>query len=273
VSTSASVPAVATDNTEQRQNTELGVGVRWSSTPVRNRFDVFDSATDDDAVHSDNVDDGDPFTLVVSNRTRKEKQRQLKRALAVSPEYSNRARTGASRNQQQQQQVPRRPRGPLLVGKSSVSRLQAAKKLYKKAVFYVDNLKPTTTVNDLVTFVQQCVGVEVLTCFEVVPRRRYGDSDDADSRRATRRAFRVCIKEDDIEHFLVPGSWPESVSISAWTFRAKQEGDKRIRLDEETTTKESVAVTPSSHAVTDNTDILDATELMEETVIVGDPNQ
>ena len=93
--------------------------------------------------------------------------------------FSDAVRIGEDRSEQRQQQS-RRARGPLLVGKSTGLNLKAAKKVIKKAVFYVDNLCPDTTVNDLVVFVEQYLGVKVLSCFDVLPRRRRGDPEDDD---------------------------------------------------------------------------------------------
>ena len=256
-----------------------GAGVRWSSvtsTPVRNRYETLDSATDadDETAHNDNADEGGPWSLVISDRARKTKQRSLKRP-SESPLYSNIVRTGAGTEQGQQQQSLQCRRGPLLVGKSSASKLVAAKKLYKRAVFYVDNLSPSTTVDDLIAFVQQNVGVDVLTCFEVVPRRRAGEDEDATARKATRHAFRLCIKESDIEHLLIPSCWPDSVSISAWTFRGRQEGEKRIRLDEETAVKKLDVNLPSESAAQGNLEDMeepDETVLMNKTAIAASLN-
>ena len=107
-------------------------GVRWSSsTPVRNRFDILGSITDDDIAQSDNADDG-PFTTVVSRREQKEARRHPKRPLVSSPEEEQISMDQLGYTQQQPS--ARRSR-PLLVGSATASNLAAAKKLLKKSVF------------------------------------------------------------------------------------------------------------------------------------------
>ena len=69
-------------------------------------------------------------------------------------------------------------RGPLLVGKISTSgkNISAAKRLVKKTVLCVDNVKNTCSVNDMIAFIKS-LSVNVLTCFEVKPRRRANEID------------------------------------------------------------------------------------------------
>ena len=58
----------------------------------------------------------------------------------------------------------------------------AAKSLIRKAVFYVGNVNKECSNNDIVSFVKG-MNVDVFSCFEVKPRRRYAD-DLCDDRKA-----------------------------------------------------------------------------------------
>ena len=116
-----------------------------------------------------------------------------------------------------------------VVGKSAVtvsSKIIAAKKIMKKAVFCIDNVNTCCEVDDISSFVTS-LSIEVLTCFEVKPRRRRNESETSD-----RKAFRLCIHEDDRERLLDGSYWPDSVSISDWYFKSTaSDEDKRRRID------------------------------------------
>jgi len=57
----------------------------------------------------------------------------------------------------------------------------------------------------------------------VKPRRRRNEDHDA----VYRKAFRVCIYDDDRERFLNGSAWPDSIVVSDWYFKGKpvNEGD------------------------------------------------
>jgi hypothetical protein len=138
------------------------------------------SSDDDNAAAADG---GGPWLV-----PRSERQKQKRRWARSSPTDPN--------NQllQQQQPQPRQSRGPLLVGnrQSTATQLVAAKKLVnkvKKVVYYVDNLDPSATAQDLKNFVSQEIGVNVLTCFDAAPRRRPGDDIDAAVRKNFSQGF------------------------------------------------------------------------------------
>jgi hypothetical protein len=214
-------------------------GASWAekvtSTPSTNRYDILQSMNDDN--------DGDgPYTLVESNRTRRERQRQqrdlFKRPLPRSP----------NELPLQQQQQQRRSRSQLLIGKGRIqgAQLSAAKKLFKKAVLYIDNLKPLTTADSLKLFVENNLGVHVVSCFPVNPRRLRGDDDDPEVRKTTRSAFRLCVKEDDMERLLVDSRWPDSIIISKWMFSKKESsGDKRRKVGDQAMDGQSMDVVRS----------------------------
>ena len=82
---------------------------------------------------------------------------------------------------------------------------------------------------DIRSFVSS-MSINVISCFEVRPRRRRneeeGDTDD-------RKAFRLCIRADDRDRLLDPSKWPNSIAISQWFFKPRQEtaNNKQPRLD------------------------------------------
>lgn len=84
----------------------------------------------------------------------------------------------------------------------------------------------TCTVSDIVTFVTKRIGVEVLTCFETKSRRRRGETT-VDNRKA----FRLCICEDDRDRVLDAAAWPDSIVVAQWFFKTQRADDKRPRLD------------------------------------------
>jgi hypothetical protein len=84
----------------------------------------------------------------------------------------------------------------------------------KKAVFCIDNLCLDVTSSDVMEFVSTVLGVEVLSLFEVKPRKRRFDPDGK-----LRRAFRICIYEDSTPAFLVEDKWPNRVAVYAWFSR------------------------------------------------------
>jgi len=87
-------------------------------------------------------------------------------------------------------------------GKSSSRRgIYAAKALIRKAVFYVGNVNKECTEHDVVSFVKG-MNVNVVSCFEVRPRRRYVDRCD------DRKAFRLCISDDSSERMRLGGLSP-----------------------------------------------------------------
>jgi len=106
-----------------------------------------------------------------------------------------------------------RPRTMYGTGTNSGARISAAKKLPNKAVFCIDNIDLKYSVDDMIRFVRN-LRVDVISCFEVKPRRRYNEGAVTD-----RRAFRLCITDSSRERLLNPASWPEYVTISDWYFK------------------------------------------------------
>ena len=58
------------------------------------------------------------------------------------------------------------------------------------------------------------LSVEVISCFEVKPRRRRHETTVTD-----RKAFRLCIHEEDCDKLLNEAVWPDSVTLSLWYYK------------------------------------------------------
>jgi len=177
------------------------------STPVihDNRFGVL--TTDDD-------DDGGAFVEPRSSRAaRNKRRRQL------------------SKLQQQSDNHQRSSRPKVMFGKSSSvgAGVVAARKFIKKSIFCIDNVSVSHTAEDIRSFVSS-MAIDMVSCFEVKPRRRRSD-DDEDV--IDRKAFRLCISADDQGRLLDPSKWPDSIAISKWFFKDPKQEDKRQRLDDQ----------------------------------------
>ena len=198
---------------------------RVTSTPSVNRYDVLRSVNED--IDDNDVDNsGAPYTTVESNNQYKRRRRQRQQQDSVK-------RPPPQSSTESSQQL-RRSGNQLLVGKARMQdvQLSAAKKLYNKAVVYVDNLKPATTVDSLKQFVENKLGISVVSCFPVKPRRLRGDDEDPEIRKTVRSAFRLCVRKDDIDRLLVDSRWPDSVIVSKWIFNKKElDGGKRRKID------------------------------------------
>jgi len=62
------------------------------------------------------------------------------------------------------------------------------------------------------------LSIDVLSCFEATSRRRRWDDDES---VANRRAFRLCVCEDDCSRLLDPTAWPDSVIVFEWFLKLK----------------------------------------------------
>ena len=209
------------------------------STP--NRYAVLSSGDDDHGDHDAIPDQPTeiPFSAVVSRRSKRNRK-----------ERSPQATTGASAAEQPAEQ-PQRRRVPVLTGRSAAQdlRIAAAKKLRKKAVFYLDNISNTCTTDDVSEFVSS-LSVEVLNCFAVKPRRRRGEDDVP----RDHKAFRLCINADDRDRLLNATAWPDSVLFSDWYFKSaaeQQDSDKRRRVGSQSNATASATTDIIQDAPTD----------------------
>ena len=223
----------ADDNSLSQIDHQSSQVKNWASlvsTPIihGNRFSTL--ATTDEEEHSDA---GDPFVLPRSQRRRLTSAQRRQQ-----PQPSN------------QQPTVRRPRGPVMIGKSFApsSSVVAAKRIFKKSVFYIDNVCDSHTVEDIRALVSN-MAIDVVSCFEVKPRRqRYNDD-------VNKKAFRLCICADDRDRLLDGSKWPDSVVIYDWFFKQKtaesrpgdkRPGDKRPRVESEESARTVVGDTCTS---------------------------
>jgi hypothetical protein len=219
--TDGKTPASIDPGTSGDQNINLNVNpgtksrADWAnivsvvSTPVADNSRRAALVTsEDEHYQSDNA----PFVMQRSQRQKQ--KRQMKRNLQLSQE------TPAA-----SQPTNFRGRGKRLIGKSSllVGAPIAPAKLSRKAIFCIDNVDTSCSVDDMKAFVSS-MAVQVISCYDAKPRRRGSVYD--------RKAFRLCISESDRDRMLDETKWPDSVIISEWYFKPRPTEDKRIRLDE-----------------------------------------
>ena len=144
------------------------------STP--NRYGVL-SSDDDRAGHDE------PFVPVVSRRAKRQRQHSSPAAAATNTRLRSSPPTAAQR-----QDMPQRR--TFMYGQSFAvgAKVAAAQLIPRKAIFCLDNLSRSCSVDDSVikSFVSS-LSVEVLS------RRRRGKSEDD---VANRKAFRVAINAD-----------------------------------------------------------------------------
>lgn len=196
-----------------------------SSTPMGNplpgnRFSVLVS-TDDEAGNS-----SDGFHLVQSRRSVRRNKRNLE-----SP---------TDRNQTQSVVKSQLGTGKTRVfGKGVPCSITAASKLYRKAIFCVDNVSESCEADDILAHVTD-MGVHVISCYKVASRRRRNESSNI-----MRRAFRLCIPVEDKDNLLNPANWPDSVTVSDWYFK-KPDQDKRQKLDHGNTSANAITVRNTS---------------------------
>jgi len=127
-----------------------------------------------------------------------------------------------------------RRRGPLVVGKAASTSqhgIQAAKQYPSnrpddRVIFYIDNVNVQHSDGDIRALAES-MGVRVLSCFEVRPRRR----SDTDATPPSWKAFRLCIRDRDRAALLDPGKWPAYVTVSEWYFKRNAEVTSDQRVD------------------------------------------
>jgi len=80
-------------------------------------------------------------------------------------------------------------------------------------VYYIDNVGTMNTVSNIRELVSR-MGVRVLTCFEVKPRRRRMETTPVSC-----KAFCLAIHKDEGDLLLDPAKWPLHVTVSDWYFK------------------------------------------------------
>jgi len=167
---------------------------RVASTPCKNRFSILAAAGDEAAAYT-----------VIS------RQRRSKRPRQQSPTDKH-----EQQRPQQQQKTQRRSLFGMAVNVNANSVISAANKIKKKAVFCIDNVNTSCSVRDIRDFVSDLT-IEVVSCFEVRPRIRRNEDETS---IAGRKAFRLCIYEDDRGRLMNAAAWPDSVTVSEWYFKS-----------------------------------------------------
>jgi len=206
------------------------------STPNRcmNRFAVLASTTDDEG----------GYEVVRSRRNKRGRMRS-----------SQQQETNHMDSTRQQQQQQRRPRSTLYGKSATATCVAAAKKLRnpKKSVYCVDNVSVHCTVGDITSFVKS-LSVTVVSCFEVKPRRA---PDESESDVKDRRAFRLCIFDEDRDRLLDQTVWPDSVVVSEWFFKSRQneEDVKKRRVEDAAQCSSAASGTAAGGVIQSTSDV------------------
>ena len=183
---------------------------RVASTPCENRFSIL-AAVDDEAAACD-----DGYTVV-------SKQRSNKRLRQQSPTVYQQQQQRPQQRPQQQQNTQKRSLFGTAANVAANRVISAAKKLKKKAVFCIDNVSTSCSVSDIREFVSGLT-IDVVSCFEVRPRIRRNEDE---TNVADRKAFRLCIYEDDRGRLMDAAAWPDSVTVSEWYFKSSSDAADR----------------------------------------------
>jgi len=222
-----------------------------ASTPVtvHNRYSVL---VDDDG-------DGQSSNVFEEPRSRKRRRSRLEQRQQRQQHQQKYQPTTLTQPQQSQHQTSgeQRRRGRVMItGKASATsqRITAAKQIIKKAVFCIDNLNPSLEVDDLRNFVNS-LDVRVLTCFPVQPRRRRHEAEPV----VDRKAFRLCIADEDRIRLLDESKWPDSVVISQWyrldPVSRKKDQQPTNRLEEVVITQPPMSTAAEPMISSESTDL------------------
>lgn len=169
----------AAEVTDRNMDCQSATTTSWAlqvSTPIcsDNRFAIL--STDDDDQQRQQ-----PFTTVVHSRRAKRRQPSSSQQRQQQQRQERQQQSSAAGQQQQQTTSARRTM--TLFGKSTAtSSIAAARKQCKKSVFCVDNVVTSCTVDDIRSFVAG-LNVEVISCFEAIPRRRPDESVELDRKK------------------------------------------------------------------------------------------
>ena len=209
----------------------------WASSVSANVLDSQgetqnEQDTETDAVAAaggdDEEDDDDSYTLVGRNKRRRNRsnlQFEKKEKPKRDNQFDEPKKTFAAAVRQ-----PKKPgRKPLIIGEqrspkagnysvNNTLSFSAAKPLVK-AFFCVDNVNPTVTSEQIITFVKR-LSARVISCNEAKPRRTFTEVRD-DIFPTDRKAFRLCINKADTQLLLDPSKWPSDIAISEWYFKPK----------------------------------------------------
>ena len=207
--------SVNNNNNMQASDQLIPDGVVWSTVTSTPQNHCVRGSTSE----ASECDDADGTFTTVLSRSRK-RQRQST-ANGRSPHQAAAGTTNTRR------------RGPLVIGRAASSSLhgvQAARQYPgnrpdDRAIFYIDNVNVQHSDQDIRALAES-MGVRVLSCFEVRPRRRRRDMEatSPNTEVAGRKAFRLCIRDQDRDTLLSPGKWPAFVTVSEWYTKTNTRG-------------------------------------------------
>jgi len=120
------------------------------------------------------------------------------------------------------------PRQPLMVGtlRSPVAEygnLRAAKPLFGKASYIIDNVNPDMPTDEMEEFIKKKLRVRLLKINTTNPRRT-GYEIRNNIKPTDRKAFYVCINKADVDLLTRGGAWRDDVYIDEWKFKIKTTG-------------------------------------------------
>ncbi|ESO00493.1 hypothetical protein HELRODRAFT_175930 [Helobdella robusta] len=163
-----------------------------------------------DVVQSPLEDNPLPFSIVARNKKRPR--------LNNSPE-TNQPNPAITSNKLESSKLPTK-----IVGakKNDNNKLSADKKLIKKSVFAMSNIKKCSRSN-VIDYLSE-VGIQVISCYPVqkrslAPSGTLPRNEDEDS-----TMFRVCINASDTSKIQDPDNLPENVIIREWRFLNSKSG-------------------------------------------------
>jgi hypothetical protein len=225
----------AINNTHTHHESVAGWGLTMSRPHMHNNYRSVDTA---DETCGDSTDE----VAYTEQKSRKKRRRERSRYETVEPAVAHQSLV--SNHQPSYATVTANPprsmrprRGPLLVGKSvsrnpSTCSITAAKSSIKKAVFCIDNVDSSSSEKELKDFVTS-LSVTVLSIFEVQPRKRRTDTQVMiDANKFDRKAFRLCIDNNDRGRLLDADKWPAHISVWEWYFKPTNSTNKEyIRSD------------------------------------------
>jgi len=198
-------------------------GTEWASITSTPDHHPLNYGSNDDE-HEPNGDSRQ-FTTVQNKKKRRK------------PDMSDPRPAAGSNNRRRPLAVGHAPLRPSSPGHVSLS--AAPRQTINREVFYVDNIGPSHSANDVHKFVTS-LSVRVLSCFEVKPRKRRVDY------MPDRKAFRLCILSEDRDKLFNENKWPMHVTLSDWFFKSRDSGTERNRLDSQSDSDSQLS-SASSH--------------------------
>lgn len=269
---------------------KVSSGPNFSLSNKAGRNSTIDSDRQSNSISTEDCIDSEPYQLTSAARRKEQRKRRrlqsknnspsdqalcpdevikLKSdAEAIRPGYSDVIKIQTVNRNQTSKTVTRK-NSHLLIGRKPrddtqpqqgyPDKIAAAKPYLSKAVFCIDNVAAGVVVDDMFEFVTS-IGVQVLTCYKVPPRRPLWQR-----RRGIfptdRSTFRLCIQRKDVEKLLNADMWPENISISQWIFSKNprqlisEEEAESLAIDQQLKVIRSMSAR-IDHSATDTSDSL-----------------